>query len=819
MSRSAQLFVATALGGLLLFAGVPLLTKQPFDPGAFQGRGCSGGLRCYGLVPESAEQLERIPTDPGVGIRHRGLPSSVDLAAYLPPVGSQGAQGSCAAWSTTYYVKTLQEKRARNWSLDAGSNVRDRCTSGSHVFSPAWTYNQLNKGKDAGIPPSSAFFLIVNEGAASCGRMPYSEGNYTNQPDSATRSEAQQYRADSYKTISCAKLDLIKAKLAQGLPIVGSFQITRDMQFLGPGGFWDSFTPPVIGGHAMAVIGYDDNKTSPGGHRGAFKFVNSWGTGYGLDGFGWITYENWYKACSVTYVLYPKERVTDEPGPGPGPKPEPTGSNLKPPARVLATQGTYPDRVAVSWDPVEGAAAYDVQRAQGSGDFESFVVATTNTYNDTEAQPGVAFKYRIVSISEDSRSKAEDSPVAEGYAQAATPTRPGVVTGLRAEAETSGSGVVVNLSWTEAPDATSYHLQRWDSKSQNWGTISRRLTGTSYSDRSAPTGAVIHYAIRAENSSGAGQHAVVEIKVGGGNRPPGVVHGLMASQGTRRSGVQLHWKAAPGATGYYVLRNDPSDPAWALLGRVESNHAFDKDAAARSGRHLYYAIVPYNAAGDGPHTQQVVGYADTGSHRGVRPPPPPQLRVSSRKGGIVALAWQPSAGAAEYYVFRKKESAGKFEFVGSAGNKLAYSTQLPESGAVYFYTVTAKSALGGESARAPAVAVVENGARPSVRRRVIPGQGMERLAGTWKATYLSTTAVTNLVLEVGPGGQGFVARLSADGKARGMAGGKYAMDSRSLSTVGFTMGLEADNVAVVRIDDRGLFPELLSLVFVREAAR
>ena len=38
--------------------------------------------------------------------------------------------------------------------------------------------------------------------------------------------------------------------------------------------------------HAICLIGYDDSVGN-----GAFKFINSWGTEWGLDGYGWISYD------------------------------------------------------------------------------------------------------------------------------------------------------------------------------------------------------------------------------------------------------------------------------------------------------------------------------------------------------------------------------------------------------------------------------------------------------------------------------------------------------------------------------------------------
>ncbi|MEO0080894.1 MAG: T9SS type A sorting domain-containing protein, partial [candidate division WOR-3 bacterium] len=43
------------------------------------------------------------------------------------------------------------------------------------------------------------------------------------------------------------------------------------------------------GGHAVTIVGYDDNRSTRDGY-GAFKLVNSWGTGWGASGYFWMSY-------------------------------------------------------------------------------------------------------------------------------------------------------------------------------------------------------------------------------------------------------------------------------------------------------------------------------------------------------------------------------------------------------------------------------------------------------------------------------------------------------------------------------------------------
>lgn len=130
-------------------------------------------LRHLGLIPSvppQAPQSDKIIAEYREKLNRKSKdyeydnPPSCDNSAGLPPVGDQGAQGSCVSWAIGYYLKTYQEGKERGWSM----------TDPAHQFSPAFLYNQLQLYDEGSTFPDT-LNLIENQGSATLATMPYSD--------------------------------------------------------------------------------------------------------------------------------------------------------------------------------------------------------------------------------------------------------------------------------------------------------------------------------------------------------------------------------------------------------------------------------------------------------------------------------------------------------------------------------------------------------------------------------------------------------------------------------------------------------------------
>ena len=76
---------------------------------------------------------------------------------------------------------------------------------------------------------------------------------------------------------------------------------------------------------------------------------------------------------------------------------DPTGPNNPPPTGVAATASSA-TAVTVTFQPVQGATGYVVQRAAGTGSFAVVDTIQTTTFQDTGLQPATQYRYQVASI-------------------------------------------------------------------------------------------------------------------------------------------------------------------------------------------------------------------------------------------------------------------------------------------------------------------------------------------------------------------------------------------------------------------------------------
>jgi len=258
-----------------------------------------------GLAPPTEEQwqdmvgkVKMVEDAPGDS---PGLPAAYDLSAqsYFPKVGNQRSQGSCGSWASIYYAYGYLEAKDNGWTdAKAGTNA-------SHLMSPAWAYNMVNGGTDSGSWMTENFQIAVDWGIASLATHPYNEYDDVGWGGPAAFREAPLHKASTYQEHYYAGDEAVsqtKAWIAADNPVtftIDAYEYDFDNgNCIVTSVEYDSSKL----NHAQTVVGYNDTITEDG-EVGAFRVVNSWGTGFGQAGYYWITYAA-FKEISNRAGLY-----------------------------------------------------------------------------------------------------------------------------------------------------------------------------------------------------------------------------------------------------------------------------------------------------------------------------------------------------------------------------------------------------------------------------------------------------------------------------------------------------------------------------------
>jgi hypothetical protein len=224
---------------------------------------------------------------------------------YFPPIRSQGSQGSCTCFAACYYWNTYTQAKDEGLNPSGGNN--------DYISSPAFMYPLVNWGADGGAYTGYVMARLSDIGCCSWTLKPYSSGDYTSWPSEAAWINALNRRTSTPHSVNGytqSGVDAVKQHLANGDLAVTDFTVYTNFYWYYPSnvtgisnGVYYYPDGSVVGGHAVALVGYDDNKAyidhrDGQVHYGAFLVANSWGTGWGVynstgtgtKGFFWVAY-------------------------------------------------------------------------------------------------------------------------------------------------------------------------------------------------------------------------------------------------------------------------------------------------------------------------------------------------------------------------------------------------------------------------------------------------------------------------------------------------------------------------------------------------
>jgi C1A family cysteine protease len=213
-------------------------------------------------------------------------PPTADLRPWCSPVENQGQLGSCTANAGVGMLE-YYEHRAHGKYLDA-----------SRLFLYKASRDLLGWKGDQGAYLRTTMKAMVLFGVPPEQYWPYKISDFDAEPPAFCYAFAQSYQALRYYrldppgTSPDKVLDNVKRYLAGGLPSMFGFSVYSSMPPVGDGKGeipYPQSGDNQVGGHAVLAVGYDDNKKI-GNDTGALLIRNSWGTNWGVQGYGWLPY-------------------------------------------------------------------------------------------------------------------------------------------------------------------------------------------------------------------------------------------------------------------------------------------------------------------------------------------------------------------------------------------------------------------------------------------------------------------------------------------------------------------------------------------------
>jgi hypothetical protein len=282
-------------------------------------------------------------------------------------------------------------------------------------------------------------------------------------------------------------------------------------------------------GHSMCMLGYYDGTK-----------INT-NTKWVIVDMGWSgTSPAWMNYDYTGIDLYTVEiRTTGTPN---------STDPLDKATNITATDGSYNDKVQLTWNSVSGAAEYEIWRNttnNSSTASKISSVSSSTTYNDTGTNTGTTYYYWI-----NAKYSCSGSSGSSGFSIAEAGFRAAPLNPPRSLIATAGNSQV-SLTW-QAPSSgtpTSYKVYRNTSENGTYtslGTVnSLRANATNLTNETT-----YWFYVTAVYSSGE-SNASNKVSIRPTAGPPAVPVAKAATSVTQ-SGFTANWNTSTGATGYYL---------------------------------------------------------------------------------------------------------------------------------------------------------------------------------------------------------------------------------------------------------------------------
>jgi len=235
------------------------------------------------------------------------------LRDFFPPVENQGRIGSCTANAGVGLVEYYENRAFGNF------------TDASRLFLYKVTRNLMGASGDTGAPIRTTMKAMRLFGIPPEQYWAYDTDQFDVEPSAFCYAYGQNfqaikyYRLDPLGTSRQELLERVKQFIDKNFPSMFGFTVYNSIRAARGSGEipFPHQNENVTGGHAVIAVGYDDEKEiqnpRPGSKKtvGAVQIRNSWGTGWGDEGYGWLPYEYILQGMAIDWWSLIKNEWVD----------------------------------------------------------------------------------------------------------------------------------------------------------------------------------------------------------------------------------------------------------------------------------------------------------------------------------------------------------------------------------------------------------------------------------------------------------------------------------------------------------------------------
>jgi len=287
------------------------------------------------------------------------------------------------------------------------------------------------------------------------------------------------------------------------------------------------------------------------------------------------------------------------------------------PDNVSATNGTYGNKVDVTWDSTEHAVTYILYRAKDlDGDALTFDPGqyikissniTSLLFEDVTAGNDILYRYSVSAVSSGGESQKGGS--AAGKKATGAPIQTAAPINVSAS---DGNTDNITITWEPAEGAYAYSLYRCDIINGTYEIVAGAdKISTPYFTDTPPH--LIQKYFYSVTSWSTGESAVESRKSIADSgyampRTAEVPSGLTASTNGTDGTINVTWNASLRADSYKIYRSESSDGTFNLIasGLTELTYT-DEYPSISVGKLYYYKIAAVNASGDSESSSAAAG--------------------------------------------------------------------------------------------------------------------------------------------------------------------------------------------------------------------